>query len=114
MKLKFPLLNSEINVTLDSANENEESRAEQRRRKHQSSRLKSIASKPEVLQKKPEDQETTPLTEGDKSKSKQPLLMVEVENVVHNKYQQTEEVKALTQEVIKTIRDIISLNQMYR
>ncbi|XP_026466181.1 lon protease homolog, mitochondrial isoform X2 [Ctenocephalides felis] len=89
-----------------------ESRAEQRRRKHQSSRIKPIASRPEVVQKKTEEVEST--VESDKSKTKQPLLMVEVENVVHNKYQQTEEVKALTQEVIKTIRDIISLNQMYR
>lgn len=112
MKLKFPLLNSEINVKLDSTTENEESRAEQRRRKHQSSRIKPIASRPEVVQKKTEEVEST--VESDKSKTKQPLLMVEVENVVHNKYQQTEEVKALTQEVIKTIRDIISLNQMYR
>lgn len=40
--------------------------------------------------------------------------MAEVENVIHNKFRQTEEVKALTQEVIKTIRDIISLNPLYR
>lgn len=44
----------------------------------------------------------------------EPLLMVEVENLVHSKFRQTEEVKALTQEVIKTIRDIISLNPLYR
>lgn len=44
----------------------------------------------------------------------QPVLMVEVENIVHNKFRQTEEVKALTQEIIKTIRDIISLNPLYR
>ncbi|KAL0271494.1 UNVERIFIED_CONTAM: hypothetical protein PYX00_008574 [Menopon gallinae] len=44
----------------------------------------------------------------------QPVLMVEVENVTHEKFMQTEEVKALTQEVIKTIRDIISMNPLYR
>ncbi|XP_021941015.1 lon protease homolog, mitochondrial-like isoform X2 [Zootermopsis nevadensis] len=44
----------------------------------------------------------------------QPVLMVEVENVTHEKFRQTEEVKALTQEIIKTIRDIISLNPLYR
>nr|CAD7257677.1 unnamed protein product [Timema shepardi] len=44
----------------------------------------------------------------------QPVLMVEVENVNHDKFRQTEEVKALTQEVIKTIRDIISMNPLYR
>ncbi|XP_055908010.1 lon protease homolog, mitochondrial isoform X2 [Eupeodes corollae] len=45
---------------------------------------------------------------------KQPVLMVEVENVKHEPYTQTEEVKALTQEVIKTIRDIITMNPLYR
>lgn len=49
----------------------------------------------------------------DTSKSKK-ILMVEVENVVHEKFKTTEEVKALTQEVIKTIKDIISLNPLYR
>ncbi|XP_014089309.2 lon protease homolog, mitochondrial isoform X1 [Bactrocera oleae] len=44
----------------------------------------------------------------------QPVLMVEVENVKHEQYKQTEEVKALTQEVIKTIRDIITMNPLYR
>ncbi|KAH9634612.1 hypothetical protein HF086_009264 [Spodoptera exigua] len=41
-------------------------------------------------------------------------MMVKVENLMHEKFQQTEEVKALTQEVIKTIRDIINLNPLYR
>ncbi|XP_012155650.1 lon protease homolog, mitochondrial isoform X2 [Ceratitis capitata] len=44
----------------------------------------------------------------------QPVLMVEVENIKHEQYKQTEEVKALTQEVIKTIRDIITMNPLYR
>ncbi|CAK9804484.1 Lon protease homolog, mitochondrial [Anthophora plagiata] len=44
----------------------------------------------------------------------QPLLMVEVVNVTHEKFRQTEEIKALTQELIKTIRDIISMNPLYR
>ncbi|KAB0800359.1 hypothetical protein PPYR_06099 [Photinus pyralis] len=66
---------------------------------------------------------TTVDTKQAETQSKQPeeglsvkdlLLMVEVENVVHHKFRQTEEVKALTQEVIKTIRDIISLNPLYR
>ncbi|KAF6210676.1 hypothetical protein GE061_013783 [Apolygus lucorum] len=43
-----------------------------------------------------------------------PILMVEVENIQHEKFKTTEEVKALTQEVIKTIKDIISLNPIYR
>lgn len=44
----------------------------------------------------------------------QPILMVEVINVTHEKFKQTEEIKALTQELIKTIRDIISMNPLYR
>ncbi|XP_029055598.1 lon protease homolog, mitochondrial [Osmia bicornis bicornis] len=48
------------------------------------------------------------------SNSPQPLLMVEVVNITHEKFRQTEEIKALTQELIKTIRDIISMNPLYR
>uniref|UniRef100_A0A1A9WSM3 Lon protease homolog n=1 Tax=Glossina brevipalpis TaxID=37001 RepID=A0A1A9WSM3_9MUSC len=43
-----------------------------------------------------------------------PILMVEVVNITHENFKQTEEVKALTQEVIKTIRDIITMNPLYR
>ncbi|XP_075031493.1 lon protease homolog, mitochondrial isoform X3 [Calonectris borealis] len=46
--------------------------------------------------------------------SSQEVLMVEVENVVHEDFQITEEVKALTAEIVKTIRDIIALNPLYR
>lgn len=42
------------------------------------------------------------------------VLMVEVENVLHEDFQVTEEVKALTAEIVKTIRDIIALNPLYR
>ncbi|MGH0177668.1 UNVERIFIED_CONTAM: hypothetical protein FKN15_012430 [Acipenser sinensis] len=42
------------------------------------------------------------------------VLMVEVENVMHEDFQVTEEVKALTAEIVKTIRDIIALNPLYR
>uniref|UniRef100_A0A4W3IJ61 Lon protease homolog, mitochondrial n=1 Tax=Callorhinchus milii TaxID=7868 RepID=A0A4W3IJ61_CALMI len=42
------------------------------------------------------------------------VLMVEVDNVVHEEFQITEEVKALTAEIVKTIRDIIALNPLYR
>jgi Lon-like ATP-dependent protease len=44
----------------------------------------------------------------------QPVLMVEVENVVHDKFELNEEIKALTQEIVKTIRDIILFNPLYR
>ncbi|KAG7196808.1 hypothetical protein KM043_016921 [Ampulex compressa] len=42
------------------------------------------------------------------------LLMAEVVNITHEKFRQSEEIKALTQELIKTIRDIISMNPLYR
>jgi len=42
------------------------------------------------------------------------ILVAETENVTHNTFETTEEVKAMTQEVIKTIRDIIALNPLYR
>jgi len=42
------------------------------------------------------------------------LLMAQVENVTHEKFEHTEEVKALTQEIVKTVRDIIALNPLYR
>ncbi|XP_066492057.1 lon protease homolog, mitochondrial [Tiliqua scincoides] len=42
------------------------------------------------------------------------VLMVEVDNVEHEDFQVTEEVKALTAEIVKTIRDIIALNPLYR
>ncbi|XP_046395848.1 lon protease homolog, mitochondrial isoform X2 [Ischnura elegans] len=55
-----------------------------------------------------------PVLQGGEPSPPPSVLMVEVENVTHDKFRQTEEVKALTQEVIKTIRDIISLNPLYR
>nr|XP_002739039.2 PREDICTED: lon protease homolog, mitochondrial-like [Saccoglossus kowalevskii] len=42
------------------------------------------------------------------------VVMVDVENLRHDEYKSTDEVKALTAEVVKTIRDIISLNPLYR
>lgn len=89
-----------MNVTVD------ESDTEKRRRKYRERNARK---------KSPEKIEATPEKPKEKLKSVvEPLLMVEVENLVHNTFRQTEEVKALTQEVIKTIRDIISLNPLYR
>ena len=42
------------------------------------------------------------------------ILMLDTENVDKEKYESTDELKALTQEVIKTIRDIMALNPLYR
>jgi hypothetical protein len=45
---------------------------------------------------------------------KEPVLVAFTENVKHDDFETTEEVKAMTQEIIKTIRDIIALNPLYR
>uniref|UniRef100_A0A3B5AKJ8 Lon protease homolog, mitochondrial n=1 Tax=Stegastes partitus TaxID=144197 RepID=A0A3B5AKJ8_9TELE len=59
------------------------------------------------------------ISEADLTPELQPLpssniLMVEVDNVQHEHFTVTEEVKALTAEIVKTIRDIIALNPLYR
>uniref|UniRef100_A0A671UVB8 endopeptidase La n=1 Tax=Sparus aurata TaxID=8175 RepID=A0A671UVB8_SPAAU len=59
------------------------------------------------------------ISEADLSPELQPLpssniLMVEVDNIQHEQFTVTEEVKALTAEIVKTIRDIIALNPLYR
>lgn len=46
--------------------------------------------------------------------SSKPLLLVETENVEHEEFVESQEIKALTQEIVKTIRDIISMNSLYR
>ena len=42
------------------------------------------------------------------------VLMVRTENIAHDPFDQTQEIKAVSAEVIKTIRDIIALNPLYR
>ncbi|ESO87544.1 hypothetical protein LOTGIDRAFT_127560 [Lottia gigantea] len=42
------------------------------------------------------------------------VLMVEVENFNHDEYIKNDEIKAMTSEMVQTIRDIIALNPIYR
>jgi len=42
------------------------------------------------------------------------ILMVDTSNLTHHEFKPNQEMKALTNEIIKTIRDIISLNPLYR
>ncbi|CAF1265415.1 unnamed protein product [Rotaria magnacalcarata] len=42
------------------------------------------------------------------------ILMIDTENVTHDDYEQTPELKAITAELVKTIRDIVALNPFYR
>lgn len=68
----------------------------------------------EGVQEKVEEKITPPTDTTAQTGTPQPILMVEVVNITHEKFRQTEEIKALTQELIKTIRDIISMNPLYR
>ncbi|KAL3312802.1 Lon protease mitochondrial [Cichlidogyrus casuarinus] len=43
-----------------------------------------------------------------------PVLMADTENLEHEPYENTSEIKALSAEIVKTIRDIINLNPVYR
>lgn len=126
MKLTFPLFNTTMNVFV------EESDTEKRRRKLRTARPKRNSTEEKLTEakdsekaknekeapvkpdEKPKDAATSETAKSTAAKNKEAVLMVEVENLMHNKFRQTEEVKALTQEVIKTIRDIISLNPLYR
>jgi len=42
------------------------------------------------------------------------VLVVKIENFIHDKFETSVEMKAVSQEIIKTIRDIIALNPLYR
>lgn len=52
--------------------------------------------------------------EGEEVKKIDQILMVDTSNVAHHDFQSNQEIKAITNEIIKTIRDIISLNPLYR
>lgn len=108
MTIKYPFFKTQINVSVD------ESDAEKRRRKHKNRNKKIIRNSNNDSTVDGEPVEEPPKRRLLKDGEQQPLLMVEVENVKHESFKHTEEVKALTQEVIKTIRDIITMNPLYR
>lgn len=110
MTLKFPMFNIKLNVT-----NTDETDADRRRRKHKRYKNNTIHEKNDFSTGNvAAESENAPKKRVLANGEKQPLLMVEVENVVHDSYKQSEEIKALTQEVIKTIRDIITMNPLYR
>lgn len=102
-KIKFPLSNNaEMSISTD------ETDADKRRKKHRARLLKKPEAGATAAEVKKPKVVPSP---GDGT---QPILMVEVENIQNDPFTQTQEVKALTQEVIKTIRDIITMNPLYR
>ncbi|KAF7997487.1 hypothetical protein HCN44_006058 [Aphidius gifuensis] len=130
MKLTFPLLNTTIYVPVDEAGQSRRGGRSSRRKaelkieavdsvdktSNDTTTIVEKESSTSVDDQKSDEksQEQQTVVQGDTASSSQPLLMVEVVNVTHDKFNQNEEIKALTQEVIKTIRDIISMNPLYR
>jgi Lon-like ATP-dependent protease len=99
---------------------NEESLRKRRRRRNSIDKTSSVASETAsgnetessisesvVVEENPSTAVTTVF-------KAQPVMMVEVENVPHDKFELNDEIKAVTQEIVKTIRDIITLNPLYR
>lgn len=102
------MFNTSISVSPD------ESGADKRRRKHRLTRQMNNSKQNNGNGTQTEAKEVKKPKVITDDSGTQPLLMVEVENVEHEPFKQTQEVKALTQEVIKTIRDIITMNPLYR
>lgn len=98
--IKYPMLNTEIQISADEGEANGTKR--RKRRKPINSDTRKQTANGDVGPKV--------LAEGEQK----PVLLVEVENVKKEEFAQTDEVKALTQEIIKTLRDIISMNSLYR
>ena len=69
---------------------------------------KKLLPEPEEEEEKGEKVNSEKKVEGRK------ILKVLTENYEHQPFEQTQEVKAVSAEVIKTIRDIIALNPLYR
>ncbi|XP_014598643.1 PREDICTED: lon protease homolog, mitochondrial isoform X1 [Polistes canadensis] len=121
MKLTFPLLNTTINVPVDDTMTAGKVSRRSAQRNKQSEKTSGSTENTDnstiveniIKDKLPLEQKQAELSPESTSDS-QPILMVEVVNVTHEKFKQTEEIKALTQELIKTIRDIISMNPLYR
>uniref|UniRef100_A0A8B9HVH6 Lon protease homolog, mitochondrial n=1 Tax=Astyanax mexicanus TaxID=7994 RepID=A0A8B9HVH6_ASTMX len=99
-------ITKQLDVDDESVDSEEESKTPRRKSKRTRRDSASLAdSMAERVQDAEFVVEAVPLPE---------VLMVEVDNVVHEEFQVTEEVKALTAEIVKTIRDIIALNPLYR
>ena len=80
----------------------------------------SLPSEETVDQTTTGESETTTIeqpTDGETAtpaKDESKVLLVEVENHLHQPYEHTEELKAVIQECIQTIRDITTLNPLYK
>ncbi|KAL1453969.1 hypothetical protein WDU94_010269, partial [Cyamophila willieti] len=110
MNLKFPGVKDGFDVVLEDSGAGAIGA-----RKKRSFRKRNGAPQPNATPTQPIEEEkvegATPLAD---QLGVKPVAMVEVVNLKHEKFKQTEEFKALMQEVIKTVRDIISMNPLYK
>jgi Lon-like ATP-dependent protease len=108
--IHFPAFNTSIQtLTEDKATKRKLKRANVRKRKEEKTDNEDVTLVA-TIEKPP----ANTIEQPPQQQLPQPILMVEVENVIHDKFTINEETKALTQEIIKTIRDIIALNPLYR
>nr|CDS24815.1 lon protease mitochondrial [Echinococcus granulosus] len=77
-------------------------------------REETSASTPESASLLSEEESQNDGSDKQKSSSPGNPLMVETINVYNEPYENTQEIKALSAEIVKTIRDIINLNPIYR
>jgi Lon-like ATP-dependent protease len=66
--------------------------------------------------KVPPPESEVPQAEGEQPPQETPkkIRMVRTENLIHEPFENTQEIKALSAEVVKTVRDIIALNPIYK
>lgn len=101
MKLTFPLLNTTITVPVDDTVNSGKISRRSLRKKTENKVLEKIEKVDEMSStevKPPVDPSSEKTTEkSSASQSGQPVLMVEVVNVTHEKFKQTEEIKVTYQ-----------------
>lgn len=87
MTIKFPLFKTSINVSL------EETDVERRRRKRKKKKNAVESATNTDEEEKPDASSDIQDVSTEDIPRQQPVLMVEVENITHEKFRQTEEVK---------------------
>lgn len=100
-------------------NEASETDTPERKKNGRKKRIRRNHINSDALETEPSNDNKVKGTDDDSAKTivvskPNPLLMVEVENIQHEDFVENQEIKALTQEIVKTIRDIISMNSLYR
>ncbi|XP_066944858.1 lon protease homolog, mitochondrial-like isoform X2 [Macrobrachium rosenbergii] len=115
VELRLPPFNTPFTVTLEEPPHPENEDSKLRRLLRRRRKTSADEAKAETVPSS-ESAEGAPTVDASTQTPPPPkrVLLAQVENVTHDKFQTTEEVKALTQEIIKTIRDIIALNPLYR